>query len=112
HVDLRRDELIGHEHLGRELLEFGDLLGRRVVRGRAPRLLPRLDHLLVHLFADGPWDRLDVELRWRPGREPGFDLLGIPGGVAGAVEGPDRDVVGPDVVWIAIPAALGVCQYD
>ena len=74
---------------------------------------PELLHPLVHPLADRRGDRLDVELRRRPRLEPGLlELLRVPGRVAGPLERPDRDVVGPDVVGMAVAAELVVGRDD
>ena len=48
-------------------------------------------------------------LRARP---PSSELLRVPGRVAGPLERADRDVVGPDVVGMAVPAELVVGRDD
>ncbi len=58
-------------------------------------------------------DRLLVELRRRPRLETRvLELLRIPGRVARPLERADRDVVGPDVVGVAVAAELVVGRDD
>ena len=105
--------LVRDQHLRRELLELGDLLGRRVL-GRLPEAaLAELRNRSAIAVRDRRRDGLLVELGWRPRRRARLlELRRIPGGVAGAVEGADRDVVGPDVVGVAVAAERVVGRHD
>src|SRR4051812_47458677 len=103
-VDPGRDRLVGHEHLLRELLELGALLRRRVL-GRLPEArLAGGAHPLGHRLTDRDGDRRLVQLRRRPRHRVAFELLRVPGGIAGPRERPDRHIVDPDMVGVAVAA--------
>ena len=107
------DVLVRDHHLRGELLELGDLLGRRVL-GRLPEApLAELLQPLGHRRPHGRRDGLLVELGRRPRGEPRLLELGrIPRRVAGAVEGADGDVVGPDVIGMTVAAERVVGRHD
>ena len=124
-VDPGRDRLVGDEHLRRVRLELGDLLRRRVL-GRLPRTssapssLSRRLHRVRGPRPGSPARRASTAPTAR-GRHPrrrsrpamlGGQLLRVPGRIAGPLEGADRDVVGPDVVGVAVPAEVVVGRDD
>src|SRR6185369_17336304 len=93
--------------------------------GRGPEArLAQLLHPLAHLVAHRGRDRLLVELRGLPrgeasgiGRRAGpavfrGELLRVPAGIARAREGPDGDVMGTDVVRVAVAPEVVVRRDD
>ena len=124
-VDPGRDGLVGHEHLRHVAPRTRRAAPASRPSGGDQKLgLPSASSRSRIAVPDRGRDGLLVELRRRPRREPAGierragaavlrgELLRVPRRVAGPRERPDRDVVGPDVVGVAVAAEVVVGRHD
>ena len=104
----------GSEHLRHPLLVLGELLRRRVGRRQPEAVDAELRQPFVHRPPHRLGRGLLVELPRRPRLDGALalELLRVPGRVAGPRHGPDRDVVDPDVVGMAVAAEGVVRRHD